>query len=137
MTPDPMEDLRQIDRPDRTLAPSSPPSSAPASSTSSAPSHQEEPCPRPTDHDRARPRAYRRLHTITPYLAVSDARAAMAWYQDIFGATLASEPIVMPDGRIGHVELRIGDAVFMMADEFADIDVLGPSSHEAAPRCRS
>ena len=35
---------------------------------------------------------------------------------------------MMPDGRIGHVELRIGDAVFMMADEFADIDVLGPSS---------
>jgi uncharacterized glyoxalase superfamily protein PhnB len=69
-----------------------------------------------------------RLHTVTPYLAVSDARAAMAWYQDIFGATLASEPIVMPDERIGHVELRIGDAVIMMADEFADIDVLGPIS---------
>ena len=69
-----------------------------------------------------------RLHTITPYLAVTDARAAIAWYQDIFGATIASDPIEMPDGRIGHVELRIGDATFMMADEFAEIDVLSPSS---------
>jgi uncharacterized glyoxalase superfamily protein PhnB len=74
------------------------------------------------------PAAERQLRTVTPYLAVSDARAAMAWYEDVFGATVASEPIIMPDGRVGHVELRIGDAVIMMADEFADIDVLGPTS---------
>jgi uncharacterized glyoxalase superfamily protein PhnB/catechol 2,3-dioxygenase-like lactoylglutathione lyase family enzyme len=35
---------------------------------------------------------------------------------------------MMPDGRVGHVELRIGESVIMMADEFADIDVLGPTS---------
>ena len=67
-----------------------------------------------------------RLHAITPYLAVDDARAAMAWYQEVFEATLESEPIVMDDGRIGHCELRIGDSLFMMADEFPEIDVRGP-----------
>jgi uncharacterized glyoxalase superfamily protein PhnB len=68
-----------------------------------------------------------RLHAVTPYLAVSDARAAIAWYSDIFGATLESEPIVMPDDRIGHVEIRIADSVLMLADEFEDINVLGPN----------
>jgi uncharacterized glyoxalase superfamily protein PhnB len=68
-----------------------------------------------------------RLHAVTPYLAVADARAAIEWYSDIFGATLESEPIVMPDGRIGHVEVRIADSVLMLADEFEDINVLGPN----------
>ena len=127
MTPDPMDDLRRVDQPvaprreftaelrariERELGPI-PPGGAMATTTAEPTN-----APAPDTH----------LRTITPYLAVSDARAAMAWYQDIFGATLASEPIVMPDGRIGHVELRIGDAVLMMADEFADIDVLGPTS---------
>jgi uncharacterized glyoxalase superfamily protein PhnB len=122
MMPDPMEDLRQVDHPikprpeftielrariERELGPI-PPGGTMSTATTE-----------PTATA---------LHTLTPYLAVSDARAAMAWYQDIFGATLATEPIIMPDGRVGHVELRIGDAVIMMADEFADIDVLGPTS---------
>jgi uncharacterized glyoxalase superfamily protein PhnB len=120
--PDPMDDLRQVDHPieprpdfttelrvriERELGPI-PPGGTMSTATTE-----------PTATA---------LRTITPYLAVSDARAAMAWYQDIFGATVATEPIIMPDGRVGHVELRIGDAVIMMADEFADIDVLGPTS---------
>ena len=34
-----------------------------------------------------------------PYLAVSNAREAIAWYVDALGATLVGEPIVMADGR--------------------------------------
>ena len=74
------------------------------------------------------PHIPQRLHALTPYLAVDDARAAMRWYQEVFEATLENEPIVMDDGRIGHCELRIGDSLFMMADEFPEIDVLGPRS---------
>ena len=69
-----------------------------------------------------------RLHTITPYLIVHDARASIDWYQDVFGATIETEPIVMDDDRVGHVELRIGDAVFMMADEFPEMGIRGPRS---------
>jgi uncharacterized glyoxalase superfamily protein PhnB len=123
MTPDPMQDLRQVDRPiqprpeftadlrariERELGPIPP---------GAAISTTEEHTVTAT-----------RLHTITPYLAVGDARAAIAWYQDIFGATVSSAPIIMPDDRVGHVELRIGDATIMMADEFAEIDVLAPTS---------
>jgi PhnB protein len=32
----------------------------------------------------------------------------------------------MPDGRIGHVELEIGDALMMMADPFPEVDVEPP-----------
>ena len=46
-----------------------------------------------------------------PYLTVGDARAAIAWYRDAFGAEVAASSIVMDDGRIGHAELRIGDGV--------------------------
>lgn len=64
---------------------------------------------------------------ITPYLTVKDARAAIDWYRNAFGARVSFEPIVMDDGRIGHVELTIGeDATFMMSDEFDDAGVAAP-----------
>lgn len=63
---------------------------------------------------------------LVPYLAVHDARAAMQWYADVFEAQPADEPIVMPDGRIGHAELRIGSASVYLSDEHPEIDVLGP-----------
>ncbi|TCO56923.1 VOC family protein [Actinocrispum wychmicini] len=62
-----------------------------------------------------------RLHTMTPYLAVTDARAALDFYVDVFGAVRRSDPIVMADGRIGHAELAIGDSVLMLADEYPEI----------------
>ena len=44
-----------------------------------------------------------------PYLAVPVARRrAMDWYADVFGARLAADPIMMPDGRVGHAELEAG-----------------------------
>ncbi|WP_433293135.1 VOC family protein [Pseudonocardia sp. CA-142604] len=65
-------------------------------------------------------------HTITPYLAAADARAAVDFYVDAFGAAERGEPIVMPDGRIGHVEIEVGDSVLMLADEYPEMDLLAP-----------
>ncbi len=67
-----------------------------------------------------------RLHSLTPYLAVLDARAAVAFYVDAFGARRRDEPIVMPDGRVGHVEVTLGDSVLMMADEYPEMGLLAP-----------
>lgn len=53
---------------------------------------------------------------ITPYIMVSDARRALDWYVEVFDAERRGEPIVMPDGSIGHAELGIGDAVLMLAE---------------------
>lgn len=59
--------------------------------------------------------------TLTPYLAVADARAALDFYIAVFGAVRSGEPIVMDDGRIGHAELTVGDSVLMLAEEFPEI----------------
>ncbi|MEA2703655.1 MAG: hypothetical protein QOD63_1600 [Actinomycetota bacterium] len=63
---------------------------------------------------------------ITPYLAVAGAARALDWYADAFGARRRMEPIVMPDGRIGHAELDFGGAVVMLADEFPEIGHTAP-----------
>jgi predicted enzyme related to lactoylglutathione lyase len=65
-----------------------------------------------------------------PYLAVAGARAAIAWYVDALGASVIGEPIVMDDGRVGHAELRIGDGVLYLADEFPELGLKAPSPQE-------
>ena len=65
-------------------------------------------------------------HSVTPYLVVDDANAAIKFYERAFGAT---EKFRMPMGdRVGHAELQIGDSVVMLADEFPDMGHLGPKS---------
>jgi predicted enzyme related to lactoylglutathione lyase len=61
-----------------------------------------------------------------PYLAVADAKAAIAWYVDALGATVVGEPILMGDGRVGHAELAIGDGVLYLADEFPELGLKAP-----------
>ncbi|HVX43442.1 MAG TPA: VOC family protein [Mycobacteriales bacterium] len=66
------------------------------------------------------------VHSLTPYLAVTDGRAALDWYVEVFGARRRAEPIVMQDGRIGHAEIAIGDSVLMLAEEFPEIGHTAP-----------
>lgn len=63
---------------------------------------------------------------LTPYLCVSDAHAAVGWYVDVLGATVDLAPIEMPDGRVGHVELSVGGARWMMSDPFEEAGVAPP-----------
>ncbi|MFD5243313.1 VOC family protein [Amycolatopsis sp. NPDC058340] len=64
------------------------------------------------------------VRSLTPYLVVTDARAALDFYVEVFGARRRSEPIVMEDGRIGHAELAIGDSVLMFAEEFPELGIV-------------
>ncbi|WIY04327.1 VOC family protein [Amycolatopsis mongoliensis] len=82
----------------------------------------------------AAPAATAELRSLTPYLAVPDARAALDFYVDVFGATRRGEPILMDDGRIGHAELAIGDAVLMLAEEYPEIGHVAPQSGGASVR---
>ncbi len=66
------------------------------------------------------------MSELTPYLTVADARAASDWYVDVLGAEVTFEPIIMPDGRIGHTELAIAGARFYMADAFPEIQAVPP-----------
>ncbi|PTD25003.1 VOC family protein [Sphingomonas fennica] len=65
-------------------------------------------------------------HSVTPYLVVDDGAAAIEFYKQAFGA---EEVLRMPMGdRIGHAEIKIGDSHVMLADEWPDMDHLGPRS---------
>lgn len=72
------------------------------------------------------------FHTITPHLVVADARAAMTFYREAFGAeeTFCNQ---IPDGPVLNAQMRIGDSLFMLNDEFPDQGALGPRSGQATP----
>ncbi|MGH3677216.1 MAG: VOC family protein [Mycobacterium sp.] len=62
-----------------------------------------------------------------PYLSVANAREAIAWYVDVFGATVVGEPYEMDDGRIGHAELEIAGGVLYLADEYPELGLKAPT----------
>jgi PhnB protein len=72
-------------------------------------------------------------HAVTPYLIVNGAAQAIEFYKKAFGAVPTMAPIVHPDGRVGHAELKIGDSIIMLADEFTAMDIRGPASYGGSP----
>ena len=71
-------------------------------------------------------------HSITPYMYVKGAGAAIEFYKKAFGATERMR-MPMPDGRVGHAEIQIGDSCIMIADEFPDMGVKGPEAYGGSP----
>ncbi|MFD1147899.1 VOC family protein [Saccharothrix hoggarensis] len=74
--------------------------------------------------------------TVVPYLAVRDARAAIDFYVEVFGATRRGEVVVMDDGSVGHAEIAIGDSVLMLAEESAEYRNLAPGAGGVHPMHR-
>ena len=66
------------------------------------------------------------MSELTPYICVEDAKAAIDWYVEALGAKVTYEPIVMDDGRVGHCELTVNGARWMMSDEFESAGVAPP-----------
>lgn len=64
--------------------------------------------------------------TITPYLCVHDAPAALDWYRTHFRASVSN--VIEWEGRIGHAELEFGGAVFYLSDEAHELGVYAPPS---------
>jgi PhnB protein len=70
-------------------------------------------------------------HTVTPYLSVKGAAAAIDYYKKAFGAV---ELYRLPMGdRVGHAEIRIGDSTLMLADEFPEMGSRSPESYGGSP----
>jgi PhnB protein len=69
---------------------------------------------------------------ITPHIVVRGAERAVAFYCDAFGAEELSR-IPIPDGRLMSVQLRIGDGLLHLADEFPEMGVLAPPSIGGTP----
>ena len=64
-------------------------------------------------------------HTVTPYLTVDDAAAAIEFYKRAFGATERMR-MASPDGKIAHAELEIGDSLIMLSDPFPHAETRPP-----------
>lgn len=71
-------------------------------------------------------------HTITPYLSVNGATAAIEFYKKAFGAREVLK-LAQPDGRVGHAELQIGQSRIMLADEFPQMEFRSPSTIGGTP----
>lgn len=69
------------------------------------------------------------IHEVFPYLMVRDAKAAIAFYAQAFGA-VERYRLVEPSGRVGHAELQLGPVVLMLADEFPEFGMLGPQGDQ-------
>jgi PhnB protein len=68
----------------------------------------------------------------TPYLCIRGAARAIEFYKQAFGATEVVR-MAQPDGRIGHAELKVGAALFMLADEFPDMGFQSPQALGGSP----
>ena len=64
-------------------------------------------------------------YTATPYLYLSDGAKAIDFYKKAFGATEMTR-MGGPDGRVMHAELKIGNSIVMMADEFPEMNHRSP-----------
>jgi PhnB protein len=70
-------------------------------------------------------------HTLTPYIAVDDAKKAIEFYKRAFGA---KERVVMPGPNdiIAHAELEIGDSLVMLSDPFPQSTLTPPKQLSGA-----
>ena len=71
-------------------------------------------------------------HSVTPYLIVQGAAAAIDFYKKVFGAKELFR-VPGPGGKVGHAELQIGDSRIMLADEHPEMDAKAPGSFGGSP----
>lgn len=77
--------------------------------------------------------------TITPFLVVDGAAAAIDFYTTVFGATVASRND-LPDGRVAHADLDFGNGHLQLSDPspesgLAAPDPAAPVNHSYALYC--
>jgi uncharacterized glyoxalase superfamily protein PhnB len=67
------------------------------------------------------------FHTLTPHLIVRNAKEALEFYKNAFGAEIG-HVAYMPNGKVMHAGLRIGDSMLMLNDEMPEYGVVSPLS---------
>src|SRR5918997_8767 len=68
---------------------------------------------------------------ITPYLICKNAEAAIEFYKRAFGAEELFR--IGAPGMVGHAEMKIGNAIFMMADEHPSMGAVSPQTLGGTP----
>ena len=67
------------------------------------------------------------FHTLTPHLTVRDADKALEFYKNALGAEVL-HVARMPNGKVMHAALQIGDSMLMLNDEAPEFGALSPLS---------
>ena len=65
------------------------------------------------------------MSTLTVHLVTRNPDAAAAWYVSVLGAVEDSR-ITLPGGQVLTIELRFGDSMLAIADEFPDMGIVSP-----------
>lgn len=65
--------------------------------------------------------------SVTPYLIVDNAKVALEFYKNAFGAVEIIR-LAGPDGIIGHAEIKVGNSKVMVADEHPIMGFVGPNT---------
>lgn len=73
-----------------------------------------------------------KIEEVFAYLCVSDAKAAIAFYRDAFGATEKFR-LTEPGGRVGHAEMAFGPMTIMLCDEYPEYGIRSASTIGATP----
>ena len=68
-----------------------------------------------------------RIKDVFPYLRVKGAPAAIDFYQQVFGASERFR-LTEPSGKIGHIELDLGNIMLMISEEYPEYGCLGPQA---------
>jgi PhnB protein len=71
-------------------------------------------------------------HSVTPYLICQSAAAAIDFYKSAFGA-IELFRLPMPDGKVGHAEIKVGNSPIMLADEFPGMGFCSPATLKGTP----
>ena len=61
------------------------------------------------------------VRSVTPYLVMAGAAAAIEWYRDVLGADEVSRQ-VGGAGRVAHAELRIGPSSIFVGEEHPHLE---------------
>lgn len=73
------------------------------------------------------------ITSVTSYIIVKGAEAAIDFYCEAFGAKEMFRMTDPADGRIGHAELRFGQTIVMLADEYPDFGAVRPDTIGGTP----
>ena len=73
------------------------------------------------------------FHSITPYLVVKNAVAAIDFYKRAFGAEELTCSMDERNNRVMNAKIRIGDSIIMLNDEYPEYGALGPSGDAKTP----
>ena len=71
-------------------------------------------------------------HSVTPYMIVKSAAQALDYYKKALGAIEVMR-LADPSGKVMHAEMKIGNSIVMLADEFPEMGAKSPQTIGGSP----